>query len=86
MSPRRTERFRRAVLWLVPAAALTLTPKCLLCLLGYAGLGAALGLGGPELCGAPTSQSHDLPWLLAASSVMSVSSAVYFRYRQPENR
>ncbi len=51
MSPR-PEKFR-AVRWLLPAAALTLTPKCLLCLLAYAGLGAALRLGGPEICGAP---------------------------------
>ena len=36
----------------MPAALLTLTPKCLLCLAAYAGLGAALGLGGPEKCGA----------------------------------
>ena len=52
MSPR-AEKFHRAVRWLVPAAALALTPKCLVCLLAYAGLGAALGLGGPEMCGAP---------------------------------
>jgi len=47
----RTEFVRRAVHWLVPAALLALTPKCLLCVLAYAGVGAALGLGGPEICG-----------------------------------
>jgi hypothetical protein len=36
----------------MPAAALALMPKCLLCVLAYAGLGAALGLNGPEICGA----------------------------------
>ena len=38
--------------WLVSGAALALAPKCLLCLAAYAGIGAALGLGGPEICGA----------------------------------
>ena len=46
-------RVRRAVRWLLPAALLALAPKCVLCLLTYAGLAGALGLGGPELCGAP---------------------------------
>jgi len=51
MSSQRTESFRRGVRWLWPAALLALTPKCFLCVLGYAGLGAALGLSGPEICG-----------------------------------
>jgi hypothetical protein len=42
---------------MLPAAALALTPKCLLCVLAYAGLGASLGIGGPEICGA-ASGSH----------------------------
>lgn len=50
----RPSSFRRALRWLVPAAALALAPKCLLCVLAYAGLASALGLGGHELCGAPT--------------------------------
>lgn len=37
--------------WLIPAALLALAPKCALCILAYAGLGTALGLGGPEICG-----------------------------------
>jgi hypothetical protein len=49
--------------WLLPAALLAVTPKCLLCVLAYAGLGAALGLGGPELCGAPD-RSPAFPLLL----------------------
>ncbi len=53
----RPESSRRAVRWLLPAAALALAPKCLLCVLAYTGLAAALGLAGPELCGAPTSSS-----------------------------
>lgn len=52
MSPQSANSVRRGVRWLLPAALLALTPKCILCLLGYAGLGAAIGLGGPEFCGA----------------------------------
>lgn len=52
MPSRHTEFSRRAVCCLFPAALLALTPKCVLCVLAYAGLGAALGLGGPEICGA----------------------------------
>lgn len=57
MSPTRTEFSRRACRWLWPAALLALMPKCLLCVLAYAGLGATLGLGGPEICGGSTSSS-----------------------------
>jgi hypothetical protein len=53
MSLPRLEFSRRAVRWLLPAALLALTPKCILCVLAYTGIGVALGLGGPELCGAP---------------------------------
>ncbi len=52
MRPRLAERLRPRRGWLIPAALLVLAPKCALCLLAYAGLGAALGIGGPELCGA----------------------------------
>ena len=44
---------------------LAVTPKCALCLLAYAGLGATLGLGGPELCGA-AARTDGLPLLLGA--------------------
>ena len=53
MLSRPIEFSHRAVRWLGPATLLALAPKCVLCLLAYAGLGAAIGLGGPELCGAP---------------------------------
>lgn len=39
--------------WLVPVALCAVVPKCFLCVIAYAGLGTALGLGGPGLCGAP---------------------------------
>lgn len=51
---------RRPFRSLGPVALLALTPKCAVCVLAYAGIGAALGLSGPEICGgaigAPT------PW------------------------
>ena len=67
MPSQRTEFSRRAVGWLGPVALLALTPKCLLCVLAYAGLGASLGLTGPEMCGAsaesPASWVASLTWL-----------------------
>src|ERR1700677_1351599 len=69
MPSRLTEHLRRATRWLLPAAALALAPKCLLCVLAYAGLGGALGLGGPELCGPPASQAPSLAWLGVAGGI-----------------
>jgi hypothetical protein len=43
---------RRTVGWFLPAALFALAPKCVLCVVAYAGLGAALGLGRSEICGA----------------------------------
>jgi hypothetical protein len=56
MSSQPIDRLRRARRWLLPVALLALTPKCLLCLAGYFGLGVALGLplASPELCGGET--------------------------------
>ena len=69
----RTDVSRRAVRWLWPAALLALAPKCLLCVLAYAGLGASLGLGGPEICGAsagsPITWASALAWLGAAGGL-----------------
>jgi hypothetical protein len=61
MSSWLTKLFRRAVRWLWPAALLALTPKCVLCLLAYAGIGTALGLGGPEICGVASGTMS--PWV-----------------------
>jgi hypothetical protein len=64
MSPPKPERLRR---WLVPAALLAVMPKCALCMAGYFGLATALGLGGPEICGAPVNGfAHPRLWLSAA--------------------
>jgi hypothetical protein len=44
-------RFDRVPRWVLPAAALLLAPKCVLCVLAW--LGVLLGLAGPEICGGP---------------------------------
>jgi len=36
---------------LAPAALVALAPKCVLCVLAYAGIAAALGVRSPEICG-----------------------------------
>jgi hypothetical protein len=51
VQPSRTNRVHRAARWLLGIAALVLAPKCLLCVAGYIGLGALLGITGPEFCG-----------------------------------
>jgi hypothetical protein len=54
LQPILPRRLPRTVRWLLPAVLLAVAPKCLLCVLAYAGLGAALGLGGAEICGGAT--------------------------------
>lgn len=65
-----------AVRWLGPAAALALAPKCVLCVLAYAGLASALGLGGRELCGAPAESPP--PWNLVAGIAALAFTALCF--------
>jgi hypothetical protein len=66
MSPRQPpfKRARRLRRWLIPAALFALAPKCVLCLLAYSGLAAALGVAGPELCGAPAGVAAE-SWALS---------------------
>ena len=47
-----TEILRRPFRPLASVALFALAPKCLVCVLAYAGIGAVLGLPGPEICGA----------------------------------
>ncbi len=69
MNPRRqlSELMRRRRGWLIPAALLAFVPKCVLCVLAYVGLGTALGLGGPELCGVTAEPAGHWAWRLAMS-------------------
>ena len=83
MSPRLAETLRHPVRWLAPAALLALAPKCLLCVAAYAGIGAALGLGAPELCGAPVGTAGTwTPWLLIAGAVLGCSVFALLRWRR----
>ncbi len=59
--------------WLIPAALLALAPKCVLCVLAYAGLGAALGFGGPELCGATGDATISWVWLPALGAAVGIA-------------
>ena len=63
--------------WLIPAAFLGLAPKCVLCLLAYAGLGAALGLGGPEICGASSGATGHWTVWLAALGIAALKKSGY---------
>jgi hypothetical protein len=71
-------RLRR---WVLPGLLATVPPKCLLCVLAYAGL----GLGGPELCGdtnEPT--AHGIAWLAVLSAVvLAVGSVVASKKSRP---
>ncbi|HSI10236.1 MAG: hypothetical protein ACAH89_08780 [Rariglobus sp.] len=85
MPSSRPEFSRRAIRWLWPAALLALAPKCVLCLLAYAGLGAAFGLGGPEICGAPAGFTTAWPTALAwLGVVMGVGTLGFFAHRRHE--
>ena len=66
-------RLARTCGWVVPAALFALAPKCALCVLAYAGVGAALGLGGQEFCGAPAK-----PWAWLLPVVGAALGAIGF--------
>lgn len=78
----RPSSLRRAVRWLVPAAALALAPKCLLCVLVYAGLASTLGLGGRELCGAPAGPAPLASDLALGIGVIAtaITTVLFLRY------
>jgi len=78
-------RLARASGWLIPAALLALTPKCVLCVLAYAGIGTALGLGGPEICGALGETSGHPAMLLILSGVATVLAALRLFGRNHRN-
>lgn len=67
--PQFPEIGRHRCRWLATGALLALAPKCLLCVLAYAGIGTALGLGGPEICGAPAATPHAWTFSLALPGI-----------------
>lgn len=71
----RGKRWRRAVRWFAPVTVLALAPKCFVCAAAYLGLGAALGLGGPEFCGA--SQASMPAWALSVVGTVSATLGVF---------
>ncbi len=71
----------------MPAAFLALAPKCALCLLAYAGLGTALGLGGPEICGATNDSSgHWTVWLPALGALAGAAGFLVHRPKPSVSR
>jgi hypothetical protein len=75
MRPRPVEFIRCARDWLVPSVLLAVAPKCILCFAAYAGIGTALGLGGPELCGA----TESTPWTPVVLGAVGI--AVFLLHR-----
>jgi hypothetical protein len=80
LSRRLAEILRPRLRWLAPATLAALAPKCLLCVAAYAGLGAALGLGGREMCGttaaSPGAWASPLGVLGAALAVFGVLAGI----------
>jgi len=85
--PRESFRLSRAARWFLPAALLALAPKCLVCVAVYAGLGASLGLGGPEICGAradsPATLAFSLVWLGLAAGFGTLGFLAHRRPAKP---
>jgi len=77
---------RRARGWMIPAALLVVAPKCVACLLAYAGVGAMLGLGGPELCGATDRVTwHWETWLALTGIAGAIGMFTFRSFRAPRD-
>jgi hypothetical protein len=76
----RADRSRLAVGWFFPAALLALAPKCLLCVAAYAGLGAALGLGAPEICGASAGLEFSWSGALAVVGTALAATGIFVSF------
>ncbi len=71
--------------WLTTALVVLLAPKCALCVLGYLGLAAGLGLTRPELCGGSASPS--IGWtVFGASAIVLVTVGLLSRKGPPADR
>ena len=71
------EPIRRRPLGLACAAIVAIAPKCLLCVLAYAGAGAAFGIGGPEICGGTNAASRG--WAFALVACVAVAGVFAFQ-------
>lgn len=82
MPSRLTERVRRPWSTLVALALLALAPKCVLCLVAYAGFAAAFGLGEGELCGAEPA-THSPALIVSALLVAAGIACLIMRKTTP---
>ena len=82
-SGRPADRLRRRLRWLALGAGFGLAPKCLFCLAGYLGLGAALGLRVPALCGATGSPPRAWALIPIACATLGVAGLRRSRTRSP---
>lgn len=80
----RADRGHCSLRWGLGVALLALTPKCLVCVAGYLGLGAWLGLKAPELCGA--SPSGVSAWMWSALGVVGVAVMALLWHRRDQQR
>lgn len=67
---------------LVVGVLLALVPKCGVCLLTYLGMGALLGLGGPELCGAADDSSGVFLTIASAVAFTLLAGALFCTWRR----
>ncbi len=76
MLPSRADRhpFRGPWRGLATLALLAVAPKCALCLVSWLGLAAALGLAGPEICGASASAPNADPIALAGGGLLAAGA------------
>ena len=81
MPSRPANALRRPWRGLAALTVLALTPKCVVCLAAYLGLVTALGLGGPEICGASSNPSHAHVALLIASTLFVLTGIACFVLR-----
>ncbi len=59
---------------LASAALVALAPKCAMCVVAYAGLGALLGMRTPEICGAAAGSR--VSWLVSAAWICTAIGAM----------
>lgn len=68
---------RRAAQWLATTALIAIAPKCALCVVGYAGLGAVIGFSGPEICGGSVdSHRAGAEWLVALGGGLGLTGLI----------